>query len=189
MIEKNKRIIALLIAVIIIIGIQAVWMAIKLRQVTRENQKLNFLLYNPAGIMPETHKATLLPAIMITDIQTGKQTGMYEGVENKNLLIFAFSTDCYSCDQSAEIWNNVYETYNNRFIIRGVSRDDIPSIERYMARKNIKFPVYRYDAEPGFDVFSSFPQTVLTGKDGGIILSLNGIPTNLQTKLSGFGPN
>ena len=181
--NKDRVLIYFLSVLIGCIGILQVYTTIKLRQVSLENQKLNFLLYNPSGIMPDSHKATLIPHMVLQDIHTRKEMGIYEGVKNPHVLIFAFSTECFSCDQSAALWNQVYEKYGKSIAVRGVSSGGPTAIEKYVARNNVKFPVYHYDGQPGLDIFTSLPQTILTDQNGGIVLSMDGIPYNIINQM------
>jgi len=133
--------------------------------------------------MPKEQKASILPGISLKNIETGENESMFDSVQTDYLLIFVFSTDCFSCDQASVLWNEVYDDFSDRIAIKGISKNDIPSVSDYRSRNNTRFPLFQYRDSSSTEIFTSLPQTILAEPNGNIIFSLNGIPGELKTKL------
>jgi peroxiredoxin len=181
--DKQKMKDIILYAIIVFLCIQSILLTIDNRNLRWEKNKLHFLLYTPTATVPQKQKSMILPGISIENIKSGEKTGMLEAVDKEKVLLFVFSTDCFACDQAAEIWNEVYDEFANKITIRGISKGDIPTIEDYVRRNDIQFPVFRYESTLEFDIFTSLPQTVLAEKSGKIILILDGIPGQLKNHI------
>jgi hypothetical protein len=173
----------LLIVLVIFLCLQSLFLAHSNRKLRHENRKLHFLLYTPTEAVPRVQRASMLHGLRLLDIESGAELGIHDEVDHDRLLLCIFSTDCYSCDAAAEIWNEVYDEFGDMVTVRGISKNPAPEIEHYVNRNQVKFPVYRYEDPGDVEIFTGNPQTVLVEKGGGLIFSLDGIPNSLKNKI------
>jgi hypothetical protein len=176
----------LIIGLLVFVCIQSLFLAKENRKLRRENRKLHFLLYTPTEVYSSQQKAARMFGIRLKETGTGSEFGLLEGIETDYLLLYVFSTDCFSCDASVELWNEVFRELgeSGNVTVRGISRSGLDDVKTFVNRNRAGFPVYRYDCPPDFDVFTSLPQTVLLDKSGQIVFSRSGIPNDsLKNKI------
>jgi len=181
MTDKTK--IKLLNMVIAFLLLSSIFIYLDNRSMRREYAKLHFLVYTPGQLLPKEQKSMLLPGIILTDVRTGRKSGILDGVNTGKVLICVFSTDCFSCDQASLTWNEIYNRYGGTYTIRGISKDEPTAIDTYIKRNRVEFPVFQYEISSLTEIFTSLPQTILADKNGNIILSFSGIPGELEARL------
>lgn len=168
---------------IVYLSLQCVVFAYLYRQKLDERNKLHFMLYTPAEAYSPEQKMDMFYMLPLKDARTGVDAVLGRLFERERLVVCVFSTDCYSCDLAADVWNDVYDAYGGEFSVVGVSKDDVLSVSGYVKRNRVKFPVFCYDEKVDIELFTSLPQTLVLEKSGKIVLNEKGIPTELLDKI------
>jgi hypothetical protein len=181
---KPKIITGILGLIFLILGIEVFYLAVAYKKLENENRVLKFLLYMPTEVMKSSgQENTPLPNFNVMDIKTQNKTKILDREIKEKMLLFVFSTDCYTCNQASNIWNELYDRWGDVYTIIGISKDDNASIETYVLRNKIRFPVYRYEKFSDFDYFGTLPRSYSINKNGIILAALNGIPQDMEIAL------
>lgn len=144
-------------------------------------KKFEFLFYESLNIdMREGSTIPNFSDIELIDLKSGDVQKFLDILDTQGALLFIFSTDCYSCDEIAEIWNKLYENYKMKWIVFGISKNFRTITENYKYRNRIEFPVYLIKDLSDIDNFPSTPYTLLIGKQGNILKSIYGISNELK---------
>jgi len=184
------KIITILTVALIVLSIQSLFLTMDWKRQKKEILELKFLLYTPADAV-EKQSLSLLTNLVLEDVKTGSTKQVCGPGNNKNILVYVFSTDCYSCEMVAENVNEVYAQLGSQWSIIGISRDNKEAVAEFAARTHTAYPVYRYRPIPGYDMFGTLPRAVGMDKNGKILFSLTGIPgipAGLKSKMKGPKP-
>jgi thiol-disulfide isomerase/thioredoxin len=181
---KNKILIMLVVA----LCIETLWLAVVNRNLRKELAKYKFLLYKPAKASKDVRNPQLIPNIELMNIKTGGKIQLLDmkgkgNGDREKFVLFVFSTECYSCDQVSETWNEIYEEYSPKYAIIGISKENPLAIEDYLSRNNVRFPVYQYEKITKYDIFGSIPKTLVVNKNGGILLSITGFGKKIKHQI------
>jgi peroxiredoxin len=177
---KSKRFYILLF-LFAVMGFELLFVMVKNKKLENEVEKLRFILYTPSKAVSVDRSFPILAYLEFTDIGTGKVKAFGDIAGKEKVVVFVFSTDCSSCDTASEEWNAFYDEYNGRFAVFGISRNDRRSIEAYVTRNNVRFPVYSYDVPNGMEFMESAPRTIISDKTGIVVRSVEGVPLDLRS--------
>jgi thiol-disulfide isomerase/thioredoxin len=181
---KNK----ILTGLVVILCIETLWLALVNRNLRKELTKLKFLLYTPALASKDVRNPRVISNMELINIKTGGKIQLLDIVrtgagDREKFVLFVFSTECFSCDQVSETWNEIYDEYSPRYTIIGISKDNAPAIEDYVSRNNAGFPVFRYEKIFKYDIFGTMPKTLVLNNNGGILLPIKGFGKKIKNKI------
>ncbi|MGE5342154.1 MAG: TlpA family protein disulfide reductase [Candidatus Omnitrophota bacterium] len=174
--------IALLI-IILILGVEILFLVKKNNEQRRELAKCQFILYTPSKAIANDRSLPMFDFLEFTDLKTGMKKRFRDMAIKDRIIVFAFSTDCFSCDKMSEQWNPIYDALHDKYAIFGISKGGNQGIEDYVYRNSVRFPVYQYESLAGVDFFDSFPATIITDPDGNVVRSFNGLTEDLKNKI------
>ncbi len=180
---STSKMIGILSGIIILLCALIVVLAIVNRNLRYENSKLNFMLYTPSDAIILNQKSPILPNIALVSLKGDQKTTIYDFLGKQSIILFVFSTDCYSCDQMATVWNDIFRAYRNRVAIVGISKHPVAAIMQYISRNRVEFPVYKYGEIQGIDPFGTLPLTMFLESNGKIKWSIPGINQNVKNKI------
>jgi len=181
---KNK----ILIGLVMILCIETLWLSVVNRNLKKELAKCKFLLYTPAEADQNIRNPRIIPNMELMNIKTGAKSQLLDmgntgNQDREKFLLFVFSTECYSCDQVSETWNELYDEFSPKYVIIGISKDNPREIENYVSRNNARFPVSQYEMITKYDIFGSIPKTMVVNKNGGILLSITGFGNKIKNQI------
>lgn len=167
----------------LILIIESIYINREYHKMKRENDRLKFLLYTPSDAIQRGQENRPFPNISLIDFKSDKKIRLFDLPIKDKLLVFVFSTDCYTCDRVSEIWNQIYASQNQSCTIMGISKNDPAAIEGYVARNHILFPVFQYQSFTDFEFFGMLPRSLAIDKNGIVTSTLSGLIPDMETLL------
>lgn len=181
---KNK----ILIGLVVILCIETFWLALVNRNLRKDLAKCKFLLYTPAIASKDVRDLQIIPNMELMNIKANGKIQLLDMVstgmgDREKFVLFVFSTECFTCDQVSETWNEIYEEYSPRYTIIGISKDNLPAVEDYVMRNNVMFPVFQYEKIFKYDIFAPMPKTLVVNKNGRILLSIKDLDKKIKNQI------
>jgi len=171
---KNK----ILVAIIVILSIETVVISI-----INKSIKDKLKIYEQYLNKPDENRLlpkNIISDIILTNVQDGIEKSLKEIINSKGGILFIFTTDCPSCDEISDTWNEINKKNKERNAVIGISTNNIKETEDYIRRNRIEYSVYLMKRSSDKYIFTSFPNTVVVDKNGIILKSIYGISKELN---------
>lgn len=161
---QNSRIVLLLLAVIILMGVEIVYLVY-------QNRQLHLMLEDPSRFFEKTLQAgQTVPAIRAEDVN-GKDLALSYSSDSPFTLVLWFSPTCSSCEDNFGLWKDVDRLrIADKLRIVGFCSCTATEGRTVVAEKGLEFPVLAATDQSIVDLYKGnlLPQTILISPEGAI---------------------
>jgi peroxiredoxin len=162
MISKKNLTTLLLLAIIILMGAEIVYLIY-------QNRQLRQMIDDPSRFFEKTLQVgQMVPAIRAEDI-TGNELALTYSPDGPYTLVLWFSPTCSSCEDNFEFWKNVHRLSKpERLRIVGFCACTVGEAKDVTAAKELGFTVLAATEPTIVDLYKGnlLPQTILIAPDG-----------------------
>jgi len=150
---------------------ETIYLSIQNRNLKSKIRNCQLLLGNTSFNLNE---GEYFPDVSLINLK-GQREKLFNKYENRKSLLIIFSIDCDSCIQMMKKINKIYEEYNSRYKILGISSASIEKTKEFIKKNLVKIPVFCLEEKERNKLeIPSFPMTLLILPDGRIIQSIIG---------------
>lgn len=144
-------------------------MSIEVLLLIRENRELHQAQESAVAAVTLGEGDRLQPIAVRT--LDGEPRTLELGRAGEESVLLIFTTTCPICQQNQPAWASLYERFQDRYQIVGISVDDLERTREYVARRRLPFRVVvpaDVRSFPRDYRVPGVPQTVVVGSDGRI---------------------
>lgn len=159
--KSRDRLTYVLIAIIIIMGIEIVYLIF-------QNRILKNIIADPMKYFQTLSKDETVPSFTAKDINGDELSVSYSETEPYTMLLW-FGATCSSCENNIAFWKQIYSEYHSkRLKFLGMFIGNPSSARKFAANNNIEFPIICATQRYIVDLYKGhiLPQTMLVTPEG-----------------------